>query len=36
MARISNEDISEEEGSDIIEELVQESIDFAARIGRDH
>jgi len=35
MARLSEEDISEEEGSDVIEELMQESRDFTARIGRD-
>lgn len=35
MATLSEEDISEEEGSDIIEELMQESRDFTARIGRD-
>jgi hypothetical protein len=35
MAQISNEEITEEEGSDIIEELMQESRDFTARIGRD-
>ncbi|MFN6560050.1 MAG: hypothetical protein RMY28_009600 [Nostoc sp. ChiSLP01] len=35
MAQISNEDISEDEGADIIEALMQESRDFTARIGRD-
>jgi predicted RNA-binding protein with PUA-like domain len=35
MARLSNEDISEEDGSDIIEELMQESKNFTDRIGRD-
>ncbi|MBN3949411.1 MAG: hypothetical protein HWQ38_24275 [Nostoc sp. NMS7] len=35
MAKLSEEEITEEEGSDIIEELMQESRDFTARIGRD-